>query len=314
MTTSEVYRLDIGEITMQTEGGGIVHTESEAFATEKVTYYAAVVNNTDQYLGPFEVDFTVDDHDIAWGGMSHQGVPAGESVWVHGQTEHLAPGWHTLHIRVNTGDDLFQGSEQSVQLHVLEPRTRRAMHDGQESHHEGWKRRQVYLAVEDFAGEPFDQKEAYVTFSGPGGEASERGFIEGGRLTLESVWAPTTGSVTLEVLTGQQVALAHGGRISGTTNFTITEEARQPGQEMWGSPLQMSFYQIRKETKTTVGHASEHNNKIGGSAKGGLDFKIWSAEAELTYEHGWSESESESTEITIWSATPNLRAGQRSGD
>jgi hypothetical protein len=290
------YRLDISQITMRTEGGGIVHAEDEAFATEKVVYYAEVSNHTDQFLGPLEVSFLVDGKDIGWGGMSHQGIGAGETHWFNGFTDHLSPGNHTLHIKIVPGDTLFDGGEQSVDLRVLEPKSRRAMPEGQEQGHSGWEQRQVYLWVEDFRGKGLPHGEAYVTFSGPGGEAAERGSVVDGDLTLDNVWTPKEGNIRLVIATQQS-----GNRqLQGGTHFAVG-----------GESLHLAFSQDKEIVKRTASSAQEVATMVGATGSIGVDFKIFSLGAEVTTEHSWSETHEEGVEFDIWLPTDAL---QHSGD
>lgn len=290
------YRLDIGDITMRTEGGGIVHAEDEAFATEKVIYYANVVNHTDQFLGPLEVSFLVDNQDIGWGGMSHQGIGPGDSHWFNGSTDTLSVGNHTLHIKIEPGDNLFQGGERSVNLRVLEPRSRRAMAEGSERDHAGWEQRQVYLWIEDFRGRGLLKGDAYVTFSGPGGEASERGTVVDGDLTLDNCWVPREGNIRLVISTQQ-----NGDRnLSGGTHFAIS-----------GDSLHLAFTQDKQVVTRTANSAREVSSTVGVTGTYGVDFKVFSAGLEITTEQSWSETHEEGVEYTVWLPENTL---QHSGD
>lgn len=288
---SEDYALTVGQISMATEGGGIVHPRDAAYATEGITYYAEIRNDTAQYLGPFEVDFTVDDHSIAaWGGMSHQGIEPHSAVWVHGYTDHLAVGNHTLHVRVNAGDILFRGGEQSMDIVVLEPRSRRALHEGAEEGRHGWSQRQVYIVVRDYAGAGFDS-EAYVTFSGPGGEASERGQVVDGNLTLDDVWAPDDGNVVITVTTPQQ----EHPTIQGTTGFKAD-----------GDSIRLNFIQAKNVHTESWADMEQFTHKVGVKGSAGVDFKIWKAGIEVSYEHTWGESHTHAEQYEVWVPTGEL--------
>jgi hypothetical protein len=285
------YALTVGQITMSTQGGGIVHQQDEAYATEGITYYAEIRNDTDQYLGPFEVDFTVDSNSIAaWGGMSHQGVAPHQVVWVHGYTERLGVGNHTLHVKVNPGDTLFQGGEQSLAITVLQPHSHRAMQEGAEAGHQGWAQRQVYFIVKDYAGAGFNS-EAYVTFSGPGGEASERGQIVDGNLTLDNVWVPNDGNVVITVTTHQE---SHP-TIQGTTGFKAD-----------GESVRLSFLQAKRVISESWSDMEEFNTKVGVKGSAGIDWKIFSFGVEVTAEHGWSESHTHAQQYEVWVPTGEL--------
>ncbi len=288
---SDDYALTVGQITMTTEGGGIVHPEDAAYATEGITYYAEIRNDTHQYLGPFEVHFTVDGESIAaWGGMSHQGVPPNESVWVNGYTERLSVGSHTLHVKVEPGDTLFRGGEQTLPINVLAPRSRRTLQEGDEAGHSGWSQRQVYIIVRDYAGAGFDS-EAYVTFSGPGGEASERGEIVDGNLTLDNVWVPDEGNLVLTVTTNQQ----QHPTLEGTTGFKVD-----------GNSLRLNFMQGKRIIEESWSDMEEFSNKVGVTGSAGVDFKIWKFGAEVSYERTWGESHTEAQSYEVWVPTGQL--------
>ena len=133
------YRLEVGEIAMRTEGGNIVHEEDEAFATERVDYYAEVVNSSDQWLGPVEVHFLVDGAPVGHGGMSHPGVGPGDTFWANGHTDPFAVGSHTLSIKIESSDPhLFVGSQRDVALTVLQPRSQGSVTEGNEDDIAGW--------------------------------------------------------------------------------------------------------------------------------------------------------------------------------
>jgi hypothetical protein len=287
---SEDYVLTVGQITMTTQGGGIVHPEDAAYATEAITYYAEVRNDTNQYLGPLEVDFTVDQNSIAWGGMSHQGVGPHQSIWVHGYTDHLAVGNHTLHVKVNPGDTLFRGGEQSLAITVLQPHSARSMQQGAEAGHAGWTQRQVYIVVKDYSGAGFNS-EAYATFSGPGGEASERGQIVDGNLTLDNVWVPNDGNIVLTVTTQQH---AHP-TIQGTTRFKAD-----------GDSIRLAFQQRYEIIQESWADQEEFQNKVGVLGHVGADFKILRLGADISYEHSWGETHSHAEQYEIMLPTAVL--------
>ncbi|MGH9244069.1 MAG: hypothetical protein ACRD29_07085 [Acidimicrobiales bacterium] len=288
------YRLDIGEITMKTEGGGIVHAEDEAFATEKVVYYARVDNFTDQFLGPFEVDFLIDGQKLGWGGMSHQGIAVGQSEWFQGFTDRLSVGNHTLHIKIDTGGAtvdtgdstaLFEGGEQTVHLRVLEPASHRAMGEGEEYGKTGWFQRQVYLWIEDFRGQGLPRGDAYVTFSGPGGEASERGQVVNGDLTLDSVWVPNEGNIRLVVAT-QQLG---GKQLTGGTNFALK-----------GDSVRMAFTQEKRIENKSASEAKQLAASLAVKGSYGVDFKIFKAGVEVTATASASETWTEGVSYEVW--------------
>lgn len=288
---SEDYALTVGQISMTTQGGGIVHPQDAAYATEGITYYAEIRNDTAQYLGPFEVDFTVDNNSIAaWGGMSHQGVAPHQSIWVHGYTEHLAVGNHTLHVKVNAGDTLFRGGEQSMDIVVLAPHSRRAMPEGTQAGHAGWSQRQVYIVVRDYAGVGFNS-EAYVTFSGPGGEASERGQVVDGNLTLDNVWVPNDGNVVINVTTQQ----SEHPTIQGTTGFKAD-----------GESVRMNFIQAKNVHTESWSDMDQFMDKVGVKGSAGVDFKIWKAGIDVSYEHSWGESHTHAEQYEVWVPTGEL--------
>jgi hypothetical protein len=287
---SEEYALTVGQITMTTEGGGIVHTQDEAYATERITYYAEIRNDTDQYLGPFEVDFTVDNNSIAWGGMSHQGIEAHNAIWVHGYTDHLAPGQHALHVRVNPGDTLFRGGEQTLDITVLQPHSHRALQEGAEAGHDGWAQRQVYVVVRDYAGAGFNS-DAYLTFSGPGGEASERGQVVDGNLTLDNVWVPTDGNVVITVTTPQQ----EHPTIQGTTGFKAD-----------GNSVRLNFIQAKNVHTESWSDMEQFMDKVGVKGSAGVDFKVWKAGIDVSYEHSWGESHTHAETYEVWIPTGQL--------
>jgi hypothetical protein len=289
--TSEGYALTVGQISMTTQGGGIVHAKDAAYATEGITYYAEIRNDTAQYLGPFEVDFTVDNNSIAaWGGMSHEGVGAHQAVWVHGYTEHLAPGNHTLHVKVNASDNLFRGGEQSLAIEVLEPHSHRTMQQGAEAGHQGWAQRQVYVVLRDFTGAGFNS-EAYLTFSGPGGEASERGQVVDGNLTLDNVWVPNDGNLVITVTTQQH----EHPTIQGTTSFKSE-----------GESVHLQFIQAKSTHTESWQDMEQFTDKVGVKGSAGVDFKIWKAGIDVTYEHSWGESHSHAQTYDIWTPTDQL--------
>jgi hypothetical protein len=287
---SEDYAVSVGQISMTTEGGGIVHTQDEAYATERITYYAEIRNDTAQYLGPLEVDFTVDNNSIAWGGMSHKGIEPHSAIWVHGYTDHLAVGNHTLHVKVNPGDTLFRGGEQTLDIIVLEPHSRRAMQEGAEAGHEGWAQRQVYVVVRDYAGAGLNS-DAYLTFSGPGGEASERGQVVDGNLTLDNVWVPNDGNVVINVTTAQQ----EHPTIQGTTGFKAD-----------GSSVRLNFIQAKNVHTESWSDMDQFMDKVGVKGSAGVDFKVWKAGIDVSYEHSWGESHTHAETYEVWIPTGQL--------
>lgn len=291
VSQTDNYALTVGQISMSTQGGGIVHAQDAAYATEGITYYAEIRNDTDQYLGPFEVDFTVDDDSIAaWGGMSHQGVAPHQSIWVHGYTERLAVGNHTLHVRVNPGDTLFEGGQQTVDIVVLPPHSHRAMQEGTEAGHSGWAQRMVYIIVRDYAGEGFNS-EAYVTFSGPGGEASERGEIVDGNLTLDNVWVPNDGNLVITVTTNQQ----QHPTIQGTTGFKAD-----------GDSIRLNFIQAKHVISESWSDMDGFTDKVGVKGSAGIDWKIFKFGVEVTGEHSWTESHTHAQQYEVWMPTGEL--------
>ncbi|MGH9117550.1 MAG: hypothetical protein ACRD0A_06645 [Acidimicrobiales bacterium] len=279
------HKLEISQITMQTEGGGIVHAEDEAFATEKVVYYAQVSNDTDQFLGPIEVRFLIDGQDVGWGGMSHIGIGPGESEWFQGSTDTLSVGQHTLHIEVEPGDTLFEGGEQTITLNVLAPKSRRAMDEGEESGDTGWKQRQVYLWIEDYTGAPMASGEAYIVFNGPGGETAERGEVVDGRLTLDNRWTPTGGQIHLTVV-------SDGRTLTGGTNLSDIDEG--------DDTVQKSFSQAKAINKMTARTAREAAAKVGITGSYGVDFKVFSAGVEVSTEYSESVTHEEGVEYEVW--------------
>lgn len=278
------YKLEISQITMQTEGGGIVHAEDEAFATEKVVYYAEVANNTDQFLGPIEVRFLIDGQDVGWGGMSHMGIAAGQSEWFQGSTDTLSVGQHTLHIEIEPGDTLFEGGEQTIQLNVLKPKSGRAMGEGEEAGHTGWEQRQVYLWIEDYTGAPMSSGEAYIVFSGPGGETAERGEVVDGRLTLDNRWTPNNGQIHLTVV-------SEGRTLTGGGNFVV---------EQGVDSVQRAYTQAKHIEKKTARTAKEAAAKVGVTGTYGVDFKVFSAEVEVSAEYSESVTHEEGVEYEVW--------------
>ncbi len=292
------YSLQIGEITMQTQGGGVVHREDEAFSTEKVIYSSYITNPTDQFLGPFDVDFLVDGQDIGWGGKSHVGLQPGAGEWFQGSTDTLSVGDHHLEIKITPGDTLFRGGEQSLALRVLQPKSHRAQPEGSMDHHAGWTKRQVYLFIKDFGDVGFDNAEAYVTFSGPGGEESERGQIVDGNLTLDNVSIPSEGTLMQWVTTPQSMnPTIHGG-----TTFTVS-----------GESLRMNAYQDRTTLHESWANAEEFHDKVGVSGHAGLDFKIVKLGVDVSAEHEWGETHTHASSYDVWLATGSIKFGDRPG-
>jgi hypothetical protein len=293
---SSGYWLAIGDIGMQTQGGGVVHHEDEAFSTERVIYSSWVSNPTDQLLGPFDVDFLVDGQDIGMGGKSFEGIKPGEGEWLQGSTESLAAGDHHLQIRITPGTTAFRGGEQTLALHVLKPKDHRTAPEGTMQGHAGWTKRQVYLFVKDFGDVGFENAEAYVTFSGPGGEESERGTIVDGNLTLDSVSVPTEGTLMMWVTTPQSMnPTIHGG-----TTFKIT-----------GDSLQMNAYQDRTTAHEAWANEEEFHDKVGVTGHAGLDFKILKLGVDVSAEHEWGESHTHTTTYDVWLPTGTIKFGDR---
>lgn len=284
------YRLEIGPIQMHTEGGGIVHPEDAAFATEKVTYYAEVQNNTMQFLGPFEVDLTIDGGTIAYGGMSHQGLQAGQTMWAQGSTDHLAVGNHQLHVTITPGDTLFQGAQQTLDINVLPAHDRRAMHEGTEAGHTGWSQRQVYLTLKDYSGAGFTTQ-AYVTFSGPGGDVSHQAEVSDGDCTLDNIWVPNEGTLRIAINSGQ----TQHPTLHGTAGFKVE-----------GESVRVGFIQQHMVHQMNHTDLETWNNHFSTQLHAGADFKIFKFGADVTYEHEWGGSSSDSDTWEVWTPTENL--------
>ena len=248
-------------------------------------YYAEVANNTDQFLGPIEVRFLVDGQDVGWGGMSHMGIAAGQSEWFQGSTDTLSVGQHTLHIEIEPGDTLFEGGEQTITLTVLQPKSQRAMDEGEEAGHSGWKQRQVYLWVEDYTGAPMASGEAYIVLNGQGGETAERGEVVDGRLTLDNRWTPNGGQIHLTVV-------SEGRTLTGGTNLADIDDSDES--------LQKSFTQAKTIKKMTASTAKEAAAKVGITGSYGVDFKVFSAGVEVTSEYSESVTHSEGVEYEVW--------------
>jgi hypothetical protein len=284
------YRLELGTIAMYTEGGDIVHESDEAFSTERVDYWAEVVNTSDQYLGPFEVLFLIDGHDIGWGGTSQEGVAAGETFWAQGATGSLEEGQHELTIRIVSGEpDLFVGSEQSITLTVLPKYSGRSMEEGEEVGREGWSQRMVYITARDYVGVGING-EAYVEFSGPGGKSAERGTVDRGDLTLDNVWVPTTeGNLNVTI----QADVAGGMTLTGNSSFEDAEDG-----------IVLGFTQAKRRVAVTITDVEEFRFMLSERGQIGVEFKLFGlkagGEVEITSEQEWASSHSESTEYEIW--------------
>ncbi len=290
------YRLELGQISMHTEGGGIVHAEDEAFATERVIYYAEIVNNTYQYLGPYEVQFLVDGQDVGWGGTSEMGVGPGESAWAQGSTDTLSVGNHTLEIRVVSAEpDLFVGSSQTIDLRVLEPHDPRAMDEGEEVGRDGWAQRQVYIGVRDFTGRGLNGP-AYVEFSGPGGKSAEKGQVVNGDLSLDAVWAPD-----------------REGRITITINSDVANLTLTGGDkfEDGDGAISLDFTQAKRRQKYTFQSSEEFTRTIGMKVEAGIDIKVFSAGGEISGELSWGTTIVEGVEYEFWFPTENLESSAR---
>lgn len=284
------YRLEVGPVSMYTEGGEIVHAEDEAFATEKVNYWAEVVNSSEQYLGPFEVQFLIDGNDIGWGGSSQIGLQAGESFWAQGSTDTLEVGNHRLSVKIESGEPgLFVGSEQAIDLRVLPPRSRRSMEEGDEAGREGWSQRMVYITLRDFAGQGING-EAYLEFSGPGGRSAERGQVEQGDLTLDNPWVPTVdGNMNITVRTD----IAGGMTITGNGSIDDNEGG-----------IVKSFTQGKRVMPVTITDQEDFRFMLSERGQIGVDFKLFglgaSGEFEIASEQEWTESHSEATTYEVW--------------
>ena len=148
------------------------------------------------------------------------------------------------------------------------------MHEGEEAGHQGWSQRQVYVVVRDYAGDGFNS-EAYLTFSGPGGEASERGQIVDGNLTLDNVWVPNDGNVVITATTSQH----EHPTIHGTTGFKAD-----------GESVRLNFIQAKNIHSESWSNMEQFTDKVGVKGSAGVDFKIWKAGIEVSGEHSWGES------------------------
>jgi hypothetical protein len=285
------YRLDVSQITMQTEGGQIVHREDEAFATERVFYFAEVVNNAAGFLGPFEVHFMVDGQQVGWGGMSHQGLTFGESFWAEGYTDPLRVGAHTLAIKIESFEpELFASSESEYELNVLPPRSRGSVADGDEDELAGWAVRDVVLSIKDYEGGMVDG-DIYVEINDPRHRVAYRAVVEQGSVNFaEQTRAPEHGgSFVLTVTTS-------GGRtLSGGGAFDDGE-----------GPIVKTYVEEKRIETHTFQTEEQWQAMIGTTLSAGVDIKIFSFGAEVTGEYTWGETITQGREYEIWIAQSKL--------
>jgi hypothetical protein len=287
------YSVHVDTVSLQTEGGGVVHPNSEVYDTERLACSVLVTNLAPNETGLLSVSWLLDGSEVM--GETHAGIQALGSEWLRYRDYLTIPaGHHEVAVQVTPEDTtLVNGGSSTIAFNVVPNPHHRAMPEGKEAYHEGWAQADVHIRIDNWQGHAIQTGEAVIQFSGHGGETSgERGAIEDGLLTYDQLWVPSgQGTVRLWVTLPEGTV----NQLHGTADTTLADGV-----------IRLAFTQ--DHTRETMSHseAKTRADKLGGKVSGGLDFKIWKAGAEVSYEHLWQSTDTDTETYEIWIAQPTL--------
>jgi len=289
------FDLTYGEIVLQTETGGVLHPNDQAFATERLSFSVGVTNPAPSETGLLTVSWWLNGAEH--GGETHMGAKPNDTVWLQWWSPPMQQGQNSLTVRVEPEDTLtFNAGERTTQFTVVAHPHRDAMPEGGEAYHEGWTQADVHIRIDNFLGDWLTTGDAVVQFTGPGGESQGiQSRVEDGQVTFHQAWVPTVGGEVRLWIT-----LPHGNvnQLHGQTEVG----------EVHNKVVNMAFTQDHTKETKTHSEAKTVSDTLGGEANYGWDFGITKAGVKVSYSHMESSTDTDSTQYDVLYAQPTLHS------